>query len=221
MSPRAPIAALLCAALLSLVATPAQAALTWTQTEASSATKPLQRTLEIPFAFKNTGRTPVGIVDVQVSCDCMSAAADKKLYQPGESGLIHARFTVGDRTGTYERAVVVVTDDNAPPQRLRVHIEVPELASVEPRLIDWAVGAAPDERSVTVVVAPDIRISFTELFVSSPAFAARFETAEVGRRYRLFIKPVATGEAASAAIRLKGKAENGDDVVVSAYANVR
>jgi len=221
MSPRASLAALLCTALLSLVATPARAALTWAQTEVSRATKPLQKSLSVSFGFKNTGRKPVTIRDVSVNCDCMSASADKTVYQPGESGTINARFTVGDRVGAYERGVMVVTDDGAQPQHLRVHIEVPDLATIEPRVVDWAAGAPAAEKPVDITVTKEIQINFSELFVSAPSFAARFETIEAGRRYRVFVKPLSTAEAASAAIRLKGKAESGDDVVVSAYANVR
>lgn len=220
MSPRGPIPSLLGAILLGLALVPAQAKLTWTQTEISSATKPLQKTLSVSFGFKNTGTQPVTIRDVSVSCDCMSAAADKTVYQPGESGTINAHFTVGDRIGSYERGVTVVTDDGAKSQHLSVHIEVPELAAVQPRILDWNSGARAEEKPVEITVAPGIQINFTELFVSAPSFSARFETLEAGRRYRLFVKPLATTEAASAAIRFKGKAESGDDVVVSAYANV-
>ncbi|HLP25879.1 MAG TPA: hypothetical protein VK477_09390, partial [Acidobacteriota bacterium] len=115
----------------------------------------------------------------------------------------------------------VVTDDGTPPQRLHVQIDVPELATITPRVLDWAVGAPADEKAVEIVVAESIRINFSDVFVSAESFRARFETIEAGRRYRVFVKPVSTVDAASAAIRLKGKAESSEDVVVSAYANVR
>lgn len=197
------------------------AALTWVSTGFAGATKPLQRTLDVAFAFKNTGTTPVAIRDVQVNCDCMTASADKQIYQPGEAGVISARFAVGDRVGVYQRSVTVVTDDGAPPQRLHVQIDVPELAAVTPRVLDWSPGATNDEKPVEVVVAESIQINFSAVFVSSEAFRARVETVEPGRRYRVFVQPLSTAEAASAAIRLKGKAASGEDVVVSAYANVR
>lgn len=206
---------------LCLAALPAHAALSWARTEVSNATQPLQKSLEVTFSFKNTGKKPVTIRDVQVNCDCMSAAADKSVYQPGESGTINARFTVGDRVGAYERGVMVVTDDGSKPQHLRVHIDVPELAAVEPRVLDWPAGSPAAEKTVDVVVTKEIQINFAEVFVSADTFTARFETLEAGRRYRMFVKPRSTSEAASCAIRLKGKAQTGDDIVVSAYANVR
>lgn len=197
------------------------AALTWASTEFAGATKPLQRTLDVAFAFKNTGAKAVAIRDVQVNCDCMTASADKQIYQPGEAGVISARFAVGDRVGTYQRSVTVVTDDSAPPQRLNVQIDVPELAAVTPRVLEWSHGASVEEKSVEVTVEQSIQITFAEIFVSADSFRARIETLEPGRRYRMWVKPVSTAEAASAAIRLKGKAGTGEDIVISAYANVR
>jgi hypothetical protein len=202
-------------------ATSSAAALTWASTEFAGATKPLQRTLDVAFAFKNTGAKPVAIRDVQVNCDCMTASADKQIYQPGEAGVISARFAVGDRVGVYQRSVTVVTDDSTPPQRLNVQIDVPELAAVTPRVLEWSHGAAAEEKSVEVTVEESIQINFAEIFVSADSFRARIETLEPGRRYRMLVKPVSTADAASAAIRLKGKAGTGEDVVVSAYANVR
>lgn len=207
-------------ALAAEIAAPAVAALTWTSTNFSGQTQPLQKTLEIAYAFKNTGETPVTIRDVQTNCDCTAATTDKKIYQPGEAGVLHAQFTVGDRGGVYQRAITVVTDDGAP-QRLTLQIEVPELAAVAPRVREWPIGAAANEQAIDVVVHDAIRVTFTDIFVSTESFKARFEPVEAGRRYRLFVAPVSTAEAISTAIRLKGKAESGEVVIVSAYANVR
>lgn len=203
------------------IAAPASAALTWTSTSFAGQTQPLQKTLEIAYAFKNTGGTTVAIRDVQTNCDCTAATTDKKIYQPGEAGVLHAQFTVGDRGGVYQRAITVVTDDGATPQRLTLQIEVPELAAVAPRVRDWSIGAAVNEQAIDIVLHDAIRVTFTDVFVSTENFKARFESIEAGRRYRIFVRPVSTTEAISTAIRLKGKATSGEVVIVSAYANVR
>ncbi len=216
IAPLLVVTALFCASALS-----SPAALTWVSSEFAGATKPLQRTLDVAFAFKNTGTKPVAIREVQVNCDCMTASADKQIYQPGEAGVISARFSVGDRVGVYQRSITVVTDDDTPPQRLNVQIDVPELAAVTPRVLNWSTNVAVEEQVVDVAVTDSIQINFSEIFVSAESFHARVETVEAGRRYRMWVKPVSTAEVASAAIRLKGKAASGEDIVVSAYANVR
>lgn len=215
------VRALLAASALLLGATTGSAALTWLSTTFEGATQPLQKTLDVAFSFKNTGDRPVTIRHVQTNCDCLVAGADRQIYQPGEAGVVTARFAVGDRVGTYERGIAVATDDGSPAQHLRVRIEVPEPATVSPATREWSIAGGTAEQTVDVTVAPELTINFREVFVSSESFQARFETLEPGRRYRIHVRPVATAEAASAAIRLIGQAQSGDDVVVSAYAYVR
>lgn len=197
------------------------ASLTWTTTSFEGTSSPLQKTFDVAFTFRNSGSTPVTIRDIQTNCDCLIASADRQSYEPGQAGLVVARFAIGERTGAYERSVTVTTDGGAAPQRLRVRIDVPELASVQPKVRDWSAGSASAEQAVDIVVADAVRIEFSELFVSSDSFQARLETIEPGRRYRVFIRPTATAESANAAIRVKGTAATGEAVVVSAYANVR
>jgi len=197
------------------------AALTWSNTAISGTSKPLQKTIDVAFPFRNTGATPVTIRDVQTNCDCLVAGADQKTYAPGQSGLVVARFAVGERTGAYERRITVATDDSPDAQRLFVHIEVPELASLSNKVREWNVGGIPTEQAVEIVVTDSIKIDFTDTLVSANTFRARLETVEPGRRYRVHITPANTAEAASAAVRVIGTAVTGERIVVSAYANVR
>lgn len=206
-----------------LCAAPAltRATLVWPVVEIHCTTQPLQTSIDVAFTFRNGGSAPVAIRDIQTNCDCLVASADKKTYQPGQSGMVVARFAVGDRTGAYERSIFVLADGNAPAQRLQVRIEVPETARVSPTTREWPIATTPDEQTVDLTVAPGLLVHFTEAFSSSDDFRARIEVLETGRRYRVYIRPLGTGEATSTAIRLLGKAESGEDVVVSAYAHVR
>lgn len=203
-----------------LSASPPLRALEWVSTSYTGATAPLQTTLDVAFGFRNTGAQPVSIRAVQTNCDCLAAGADKPVYQPGEAGMIMARFTVGDRYGLYQRAVTVVSDDGGL-QKLSVAIEVAEPATVEPRQLEWSIGAPASDQIVEVNVADGVRIEFTEIFATTDAFAYRVETVTPARHYRLHIAPKRTDVVANAAIRLKGTAANSAEIVVSTYANVR
>lgn len=203
-----------------LAALPA-GALEWATEVFTGATAPLQPTLTVTFAFRNTGPEPVTIRAVQSNCDCLSAGTDRTVYAAGASGVVTAVFTVGDRYGRYERTLTVVTDEGGPPQRLHVRIDVPEPAEPSPRTLAWAVGAAAQELPVEVRVAEGVRIGFAQVLVTDPAFAARLEEVESGRRYRVWVRPARTDRPANAAIRVQGRAADGTEVVVSAYANVR
>lgn len=200
---------------------PAARALEWVSERFEGATAPLQTTLDVAFSFKNTSDKPVTIRAVQTNCDCLGASANKSTFAPGESGVVTARFTVGDRIGTYERAISVVTDDAPTAKRLSVRIEVPEAAVVTPNILLWPIGSPGEEKSVDVRSAAALLINFTETFATNTDFQVRLETVEAGRHYRMHIKPGSTQVAANAAVRLKGATPEGQVVIVSAYANVR
>ncbi len=196
-------------------------ALEWKTQTLTFTTAPFQATQEAVFPFTNTGIKPVRILDVESNCDCLDAAADRQVYAPGESGVIKSSFTVGDRLGLYERRIKIVTDENPEPVRLLVRIEVPELVTLTPRSVAWKLNEPATEKSVELEVIPGLKIEFTRVQPTSGDFEARLETIEAGRRYRVHLKPPATTQPANAAFRIFGRAGSAQDIVVSAYGNVR
>ena len=177
--------------------------------------------MDVAFAFKNNSNRPVTLRSIQSNCDCLHVGADKTTLSPGESGVINARFTVGDRIGLYERTITIVSDDSPEPKRLLVSIDVPEAATATPNVLVWPIGSPADERVVDIRVAAGLKIDFQEAFSSNSSFRVRLESATPGEHYRLHITPAATSTVANAAIRVKGNAFTGQPVLVSAYANVR
>jgi hypothetical protein len=158
---------------------------------------------------------------VESNCDCLDAAADRQVYPPGSTGMIKTSFTVGDRLGLYERRIKILTDASPEPIRLLVRIEVPELVVLTPRSVAWKLHEAVAEKSVELEVIPGVLIDFTRVQPTSGSFAARLETIEAGRRYRVYLRPPETTQPANAAFRIFGRAASGQDVIVSAYGNVR
>lgn len=196
-------------------------ALEWKSRTLSFTTAPFQATQEAVFMFTNTGSKPVRILDVGSNCDCLAAAADRQVYAPGENGVINSNFTVGDRLGLYERRIRIVTDENPEPVHLLVRIEVPELVTLAPRSVAWTLNEAVAEKTVELEVIPGVRVEFTRVQPTSRDFAARLEIIEAGRSYRVHLKPPSTAQPANAAFRIFGRAATGQDIVVSAYGNVR
>lgn len=210
------------AALVLLLALSASGALAleWETQHAAIKTQPLQRHVDIAFPFTNRGTKPVTIQRVDSSCDCLEATASATTVGPGASGAINARFTVGDRFGVYRRTISVVTDEGAEPVALQVELDVPEVARLAPRSVEWKLQAAAEPQVVAITVAEGIDLSINSVQGTSDAFTYRLETVEAGKRYRLHLAPQSTAAPANAAFRLFAKA--GDrDLVFSAYANVR
>lgn len=196
-------------------------ALEWKTHTLTVATAPFQKTQDVVFEFSNPGPKPVALVDLQTNCDCLDVSADQQTYAPGASGTLKARFTVGDRSGLYERLILVVTDESPTPVRLMVRIEVPEAAIVSPGSVSWRLNETVIEKAVDLAPAPGLEIDFADAQVTNEAFGARLETVEPGRRYRLHLTPRSTAAPASAAIRVFGREKSGRDIVVSAYASVQ
>lgn len=214
-----PRLALLCS--LFACAPQPSAALEWKTLTLEFTTVPFQTTQEATFQFTNTGDKPVRILEVESNCDCLEAGADRQVYAPGASGVVRTNFTIGDRLGLYERRIKVVTDENHEPVRLLVRVEVPELVTLTPRSVAWKINEPIVEKTVDLVVIPGLLIDIARVLSTNGDFAARLETIEAGRRYRIYLKPPSTEQPANAAFRLYGHASSGQDIIVSTYGNVR
>ena len=210
---------LLCA--LALTSVGHLMALDWKTTELFFTTQPFQSTQEVVFEFQNTSDRAVTLVDVQTNCDCLEVTTAQKIFSPGARGKIKALFKVGERAGVTERMVTVTTDEGGQPVRLRVRVEVPEIASFEPRTVNWRLDEATNEKTIEIRPAANVELQLRSAQATNSAFTARLETVETGKFYRVHLKPTGTSQPASAAIRISGKESGGREVVLSAYANVQ
>lgn len=196
-------------------------ALEWKQTKREAHAEPFQKTLALVFEFKNSGDKPVHLLDLQTSCSCLAAKSDKKVFAPGGTGRIEAEFSAEEPPGVYERHISVLTDESPEPQRLTVRIEIPELAVLTPRSVEWRIGASPAEKSVELRPTGTLKIRFTKAVPSNDTFTAELDCIKPGRIYELKIQPKSTAGFANAAIRIYGHDDQNHEILISAYANVR
>lgn len=196
-------------------------ALEWSATTLEARAEPFQKILTLVFKFKNDGAKPVHVLDIQTSCNCLAAQSDKKIYAPGETGQITAQFSAEDPPGIYERHIQILTDATTPPQRLTVRIEIPELALVAPRSLEWKLNEASAEKSAELRANWSLRINFIQAIPTNDSFTVRLETVVPEQVYKLIVTPRSTANVANAAIRISGRDSRGHDILISAYANVR
>ena len=196
-------------------------ALDWKTQQLSVKAAPLQKSAETSFEFTNSSTKTVTILGVDTSCDCLEATPSAQSFAPGASGRISARFTLGDRLGVYERTITVTTDEATEPVSLHVQLDVPELASLTPRSIDWKLNGEAESRVIDISVADGLELDLSSVQPTNEGFTSRLETVETGRHYRLHLAPRHTREVTNAAFRIFGKAKSGQDIVLSAYGNVR
>lgn len=91
------------------------------------------------FVYKNTGSGPLIIQGVQAPCDCTTVEASKgKPVLSGDSGVIEVLFDSTDYTGRVTKAVTVVTNERAMPDRtLTISALVNSEIDAEPPLVDF------------------------------------------------------------------------------------
>ena len=196
-------------------------ALEWQNPVIEARAEPFQKTLTLVFQFKNAGARPVHLLDLQPSCSCLEATSDKKVYAAGESGSVTAVFSAAETPGIYERHIRVVTDVSTPPENLTVRIEIPELATLVPRSVEWRLGEPAAEKNIELRAEGSLQIAFTQATPTNDSFAVHLEAVVPDRVYRLTLTPRNTDAVANAAIRISGHDRAGHDILVSAYANVR
>jgi len=195
--------------------------LEWKTKELAVKASPLQKTAEAIFDFTNSSSKTVTIIGIDTSCDCTEATPSAQTIAAGATGRINAKFTLGDRQGVFERLIMVTTDEAKEPVTLRVQLDVPEIATLTPRSVEWKLNGPAWEKAVDIVVTQGLELTITKVLPTSGLFNHRLEIVEPGHRYRLLLSPQSTKEATNAAFRVYARTNEGGEVVVSAYGNVR
>ncbi|MBE2213759.1 MAG: DUF1573 domain-containing protein [Opitutaceae bacterium] len=195
----------------------------WQETEVTIDAPPLAETVEAAFRFTNTSTRPVTISEVHSSCGCTVPQLEQKIYVPGESGTIRAVFTIGERLGLQEKAIMVTTaapDASSVPLTLRVRI--PTLYEVKPFFVIWNLGDAPVAKTVDLrLLAPEV-LKFDSITSRHTNFTAVATPAvDDPNRLSLEITPQVTTDATNGAIEVALKAQDGRTRVVTLYALVR
>ena len=161
---------------------------------------PEDRELTVNFAFRNAGKSPVTISKVTSSCDCTTAGLTKKMWQPGESGTLPAKFVFGDRRGAQTKTITVATDDGKTETlSFRCQILADPLA-LKPALVSWRVGEAAQAKKVDLVIAKTAKMRVTAVASTNPRITARLATIEEGKNYTVEIAPADTSRQESAEI---------------------
>ena len=175
------------------------------------------------FVFTNQGDFPVEILEVRSSCGCTTAALDKTVYEPGESGRITAKFDVGQRVGEQSNSIIVRTDDaERSIHSLVLFVDIPRALTLSHRFLIWQRNAEPETRRVEVVFHPDSPYRLNEVEVKGGAFQVELiEDEDVKGRYYLDVTPLNLSDSERAAIVLITEPEPSTPRAFSLYAYVR
>ena len=185
---------------------PGWSALVFDSEVATETAAPTEETHQSKFIFKNDGPGVVTISEVQTTCGCLGATADKMSYQPGESGVISATIKLGTFEGEIVKSIYVLSDDPQNPKRmLQMKITIPRLMEVSPEVTTWAVGEAA--KTVTIKVLRDEPIELTAVSSTRDNFLIEMKEVEKGRSYEVVMTPKSTAEPTLGAVKLETNCE--------------
>ncbi|QYY35732.1 DUF1573 domain-containing protein [Ruficoccus sp. ZRK36] len=202
-------------------ALPLSAELEW---ETMSLTVPAsfgQESLEATYPFKNTGSTPVEILEVKTSCGCTYAAASRTMVAPGESAEIAAFFETEDREGPQHSTITVLTDEKDHPATvLNFRSDIPVAANLPTRVVKWRASDTAETKSLDIPVEPGVSLTLQTPKRPLPVSAV-LEKKQDGdqRSYHLSLTPLG-GETGSGILPIEANWGSGQSRVYNIYVRV-
>ncbi|MEC8905875.1 MAG: DUF1573 domain-containing protein [Verrucomicrobiota bacterium] len=159
--------------------------------------KPSDEVVSFVFPFKNVGKESVSVIDVNLTCSCLSATTDKESYGPGEEGYLKAIFSIGSFTGIQRKSMTIISQDEGKKEvrdSLLAILTIPDVVTIEPELIKWNVGEEPVEKVFTFKVPYVDPIKITNVTCTREGFDVSVVKKKEGREYEIKLKPQATSK---------------------------
>ena len=88
------------------------------------------------FKFKNTGSSPLKITNVESRCKCTPYALEKKIYAPGEEGVLKGEYHAPSKKSSVSQSVYVFSNDkNKPKIKLSIRGKIVPKVECKPETI--------------------------------------------------------------------------------------
>lgn len=159
----------------------------------------------VTFRFTNTTARKVKVSRIETTCGCLKASADKKFYDPGESGQVDVVFTTPGEVGKYQKSVVMVTNLKDQEEiKLTLVITATPIITIEPKMVKWEVGESATPKKVVLKVMDGVApIHVKEVSTSRSSFSAQLVTVEDGKQYEVVLTPEDTSAKTLGALRIE------------------
>lgn len=180
----------------------------------------------VDFHFANKTHRVLTISRVEKNCSCAEVqVSDGKLsYQPGEQGVIRARYELGNLSGRVEKPLtlwLVGDPENAPSHTLTSCLIIPVLVEMSGRTLQWVPGSPPSPAKIDLRIVHSEPIRVLTASASSDAFKIELKPVEEGRHYELWVTPVDTKSPGMAFIRMETDSRIPRWKTLQAFATVR
>ncbi|MBV8215979.1 MAG: DUF1573 domain-containing protein [Verrucomicrobia bacterium] len=202
--------------------TPIFAQLKWDQPQQKLSAKPGDKAVSAKYRFTNQGTSPVTIVDVRPSCGCTTATLAKKVFAPGESGEIDARFNFAGHTGHQEKWIYVTTNlAGTEPMLLTLAVDIPPEITIEPDFVMWRIGDPLTPKTIRVVVPDGFPTKIVAVQTDNPAIQVELQEVRVGKQWELKVTPTGTKNLVKAIVSIRSDYPAENPATYFAYARVQ
>jgi hypothetical protein len=184
-----------------LAASGAVAELKWERLERRLEVHPVQVSASAVFRFTNTGKKPVTITDVRLTCSCLSKTLARRSCAPGETGELTIGFDLRDRAGPQRKAVIVRADDGSE-TRLYVECDVPAVYVPKQKIIRWSKDDSAQTKTIPLVNAGTLPVRLLSVTSSHKDIPARLNTVRDGFEYEVVIQRRASVSNVRSVIRI-------------------
>lgn len=166
--------------------------------------KPEDEEVETVFKFRNNGDKTVKVLSLESACSCLSAELDKAEYKPGEEGTGTARFKVSTFVGRHEKFVLATTDDPKQPEwQITFILDVPAIAEVKPKTLQWFIGDEPTAKACLVQFTGDEPMKILKITPTRENVSFEWKELKEGREYLITLTPKNTQDITMGALKIE------------------
>ncbi len=139
------------------------------------------------YKFKNVGTATLKIDRIQSTCGCTVPQLKKKIYEPGESGVIKLTFKAPTVKGKVKKHLYIVSNDPKKPRfELEVKAKVVVKVSIAPEAVELRLdkdnGGMPD---IVVKSLDDREFSIKSVIVPQQAIKVKIDPAKKAKEFVL------------------------------------
>lgn len=152
------------------------------------------------FSFENRTDKTVTIANYESTCSCMSVQINhdgKRVYAPGEKGILRANFDMENFTGEVDKQVLLWLEgdpESTPSIRLVVHVVIPTLVDMQPRTLVWEGPGPWQAKTMKVRMQHTEPIRILKASLNNPSFSFSWKELVEGKEYEITVQPLENQE---------------------------
>ena len=193
--------------------------ITWDKTEDYKLLHPNKTNVNATFTAYNNGTVPIRINRLETNSNALQTIIKGRIIPAKGSTEIEMLFCAEKKQGIYNNKVAVYIDEDTKKiATLNLVVEIPELISCVPNIINW--GDKNKNQSATCSITLDERfvVAIESLDYDKGTYAVELAQDSTERnKYTLMIKPISLKMPFNSVIRIKAIGKKSEKIIEQIY----